>query len=115
MCETSIENSGDVYLLEYCSIITEKLLKHVFTIQNKIPRVNRFKFISNFNEDSLLKIISVRPHLIGELSKDKQTDMLVKKALELDGYNIQHIKNKTEEYKNLALTSQPLAIKYLTI
>jgi hypothetical protein len=113
ICENCIETSHRLYLLESCAIITEKLLKHVFTLQHTIPKVQRFNFIVDFNENALLRIISVRPSLIKELSEEKQTDILVRKALELDGYTIQHVKNKTEEYKALAVKSQPLCVKYL--
>lgn len=110
MCEKSAnDNKMNV---EYCEHITENMLRKIFE-NSSCRRKERFDFINNFNEKALAKILTVRPHLLGIITK--QTDYLIRTALKHNGYCFQNIHNKTIDYLRLALENQPLAIKYASL
>jgi hypothetical protein len=112
MCELAV--SKNIYLLEYCEHITPQMIYFIRNSQPTVPRKNRFDFIKKYDENVLMKIISCDPHLLSILPDTKQTDMVIKAALNKSGYNIQYVINKTDEYKKIALENEPKCIKYLS-
>ncbi|AGF84896.1 hypothetical protein QJ854_gp886 [Moumouvirus goulette] len=113
MCQKAIEY--DYNFLQYCAHIDNDILNTVFKSRHleNIPRKNRFDFIKYFENNALLKIIKTRPLLISVLPEEKQTDEIIKTALNLNGYSLEYVINKRYEYVQLALKNQPKAIKHV--
>ena len=88
------------------------MLEHAFKIQKNTPRKDRYNFITDFNEYILIEIIKIYPYLIKILPKDRLTNTIIKTALEIDGYVLEYIEDQTPELVEIALKSQPLAIKH---
>lgn len=100
-------------LLGFCNIITPRVLEAVFKSQPNQPRISRFDFIDRYDEATLLKLVAVSGRLLNFIPEEKQTDALIRLALEETGYNIQYVKRKETAYRELALAKEPKAIKYL--
>jgi hypothetical protein len=110
-CLSEVKRNPEKLLI--CGIINETILETVFKSQPTIPRKDRFKFINYATELHLVKIVSIRSQLLRELSDEKQTDAVIKAALQKNGYSIQYVKNKTNEYCALALETTPDAMRYV--
>ncbi|AVL95197.1 hypothetical protein ma810 [Moumouvirus australiensis] len=113
MCLKAIERDYDY--LQHCGHIDNDILNAVFKsrqLQNT-PKKDRFNFIKYFENDVLLRIIKVRPFLISVLPEEKQSDEIIRTALNLNGYALEYVKNKRFEYVELALKNQPKAIKHI--
>ncbi|BCS83650.1 hypothetical protein QLL95_gp0473 [Cotonvirus japonicus] len=112
MCMKVVERSH--HNLKYCSYIDNDILEIIFKSKymTNVPRKDRFKFILDFDENVIAKIIHIKPYLLSIIPADKQTDKIIKTALHTDGYSLQYVVNKKDEYINIALENQPKAIKY---
>lgn len=99
-------------LLDDCEHIDDDILSQIFKSQPKVPKVDRFLFINNLNEETIIKIISIRPSLLRVVSELKQTDKVICTALNSSGYFLEYVINKTDKYIQLAINNEPKAIKY---
>lgn len=99
--------------LQKIPIIDSDILNAIFKSRKNIPRKDRFNFILQYNDDILEKILVARPYLLQIIPFEKQTDKLIKAILTRDGYAIQYVLDKKEEYVKIALENEPKAIKYI--
>jgi hypothetical protein len=111
MCKASC--SKNVQLLSNCEYIDREMLMEVHKQNINVPRKDRFKFLNSYKENKICQILKIMPNLLRFIEQDKVTDTIIKTALETDGYTLQYIKNKTEEYINMALKNQPKAVMYI--
>jgi hypothetical protein len=111
MCK--IAAAKDVKLIEYCEYIDLEMLLYVHKQCIKLPRKNRFDFIRYFNNDKIVKILKVMPDLLRIIPAYRLNDLMIRSALETDGYVLQYVENQTHEYIEIALRSQPNAKKYI--
>lgn len=111
MCHRA--SNEDYYLLEFCYHIDKKILSDIFKKMTNTPKKTRFKFINNFNEDAIIRLITVDERLILALEEGKMTHKLIHEMLKSNGYNLQYVKNQTQEYVKIALSNQPKAEKYV--
>jgi len=71
------------------------------------PRKNRFEYVILFQEKDILRILDVFPEIIQHLNPQQQTDAVIRKALNINGYCYQYVINKCQEYLSIALEQQP--------
>lgn len=102
-------------LLDKCHYIDKEMLNIIFKseILKNIPKKARLAFINDYDEESLERIVSASPCIIQHLQRKKQTSIIIKSALSLDGYTLQYVHDKTPELIEIALNNQPLAKKYI--
>lgn len=113
MCIKAIEYHHTY--LKYCAHIDDEILNMIFKSKCmvNIPKKNRFKFILDFDDNVIMKIIKAKPNLLSMIPENRQSDEIVKQALMTNGYNLEYVINKTEEHIKIALQNQPKAIKYV--
>jgi len=109
ICKLAIKGRGSN--LRWCHIITKDMINIILKTTGG-PRKNRFDFVKSFNESDILRIIPSFPSIIKYLNPEQQTDTIIRKALNTDGYCYQYVINKCHDYLEIALTNQPKAIKY---
>ncbi len=105
----------DPSLLQFCPNIDRKLMMHIFRSKkmSSLPRIDRYNFIIDFDEDVLVKIVKAIPNVFRVLPQKRKTDKIIKTVLSEDGYCIQYVENKTKEYTDIAIKKSPGAKKYL--
>lgn len=101
--------------LKYCGYIDNEILNMIFKSKYmvNIPKKDRFKFILDFDDNIIMRIIKVKPYLLSIIPENRQSDEIVKQALTTNGYSLEYVINKKEEYIKIALENQPKAIKYV--
>lgn len=79
---------------------------------NTQPRKQQFAFINDCTEDEMIIVLNYYPQMY-RVIKNK-TIKVTKHAVTVHGWNLQYVPNDqyNDEVYNLAITSQPLAIKY---
>lgn len=115
MCLAAVKHNRDY--LKYCTFIDEKIMMKVDKSYKKqytitVPKKERWDFIKYFNEDTLIKIIKLRPLLLQKLPLEKQTDAIIEIALKSDGNSLEYVINKTDYFEQIAVAQEPNAIKY---
>ncbi|ARF08196.1 hypothetical protein Catovirus_1_246 [Catovirus CTV1] len=98
MCADSV--TKNIYNLQYCYFITAKLLNQIFAMKKGTSRKTRYDFINNFEEESIIKIIKIRPHFLSRI--EKQTHNIIMAAITEDGSVYSYIKNPNPEYERIA-------------
>lgn len=98
--------------LQYCAHIDRDVLGVIFKSKRDTCKKIRFNFIWHYDEDVLVRIMKVRPGLLKILSAEKQTDLVIRAALNKNGYCLEYVINKTDEYVKLAIENQPRAVMY---
>nr|WBF70214.1 hypothetical protein [Megavirus caiporensis] len=100
--------------LKYCAHIDDEILNIIFKSKcmANIPKKDRFKFILDFDDNIIIKIIRAEPNLLSIIPENRQSDEIVKQALATNGWSLQYVINKKEEYVKIALENQPMAVKY---
>ena len=101
LCQYIISNYSFSYL-EYCRYIDNDILD--------IIRNNDFRFINLFEEESIIRIIKIRPSLLSVIRK--QTDNIINAALTANGLALEHVLNN--KMKHLLMAVQNIkSIKYI--
>lgn len=112
MCLKAVRH--DKYNLDFCPIINEQMLNDVLAIikTKHEPKNTRWNFINCFKESTLVKIVTVNPNLLFAINKHYQTDAVIRATLTVNGYCLQYVLHKTDEYETMAINQQPRAIIY---
>ncbi|ARF07981.1 hypothetical protein Catovirus_1_31 [Catovirus CTV1] len=103
MCADSVIYNIDN--LQYCYHITKKLLNYIFESKKGTERKKRFSFINYYSEESIIRILEVRPELLGILWK--QTHNIILTAIMKDGNLIKYVDEPTPEYIKIAGIYRP--------
>ncbi|AGC02354.1 hypothetical protein H012_gp095 [Acanthamoeba polyphaga moumouvirus] len=113
MCKKVVKE--DYNYLQYCAHIDNNILDEIFMSHQlkNTPKKDRFNFIKYFENDVIVRIIKVRPYIISVLPEEKQSDEIIRTALNANGYTLEYVINKRFEYIELALKNQPKAIKHI--
>jgi len=99
--------------IRYCEYIDMDMLQSIYKQQILVPKKERFKFINYLDDEKVIKILKLMPLLLRVIEKSKLKDIMIKTALETDGYALQYVNDQTPEYIEIALKNQPKAQKYV--
>lgn len=120
----------NVYALKF--VPNEKKSRNI--INNVLFELSKIKSLSKYNEnnisESILEFIPenfydnwlinivfmAERNVLKNLSDSKKTDYIIKKSVETDGLSLEFVPEhkKTKEICNIALTNNPLAIKFIS-
>jgi len=105
--------SIDPTLLNYCTSISNALVNLAFSSEKNVAKKNRLRFVNTYAESDILRIAAAYGNILRSLTPEHLTDIVIKTALKSNGWAIQYVENRTEEYVRIALESEPEAYKYL--
>jgi len=93
--------------------VTPELAKLIYAVNNSTKR-KRFDFINNCTEDEIMVLLKYYPRMYRVLRDNLKTFKITKHAVTLDRWNLEYVPDAhyNDEIYNLALTSQPAAIKH---
>jgi len=105
MCASSVMINIDN--LQYCHCITHKLLNYIFESKKSTETKDRFRFINYFEEDSIIRILKVRPELLEIIYNHNKTRNIILAAIMTNGNALSYVNNPTPEYEKIASIYRP--------